>query len=40
MQVQLAKPYDHKYLEKFRGMGFYSRKFDGKRMYQKQVIIL
>ena len=33
MQVQLAKPYDHKYLEKFRGMGFYSRKFDGKRMY-------
>ena len=33
MQVQLAKPYDHKYLEKFRGMSFYSRKFDGKRMY-------
>lgn len=33
MQVQLAKPYDHKYLEKFKGTGFYSRKFDGKRMY-------
>lgn len=33
MQVQLAKPYDHKYLEKFKGIGYYSRKFDGKRMY-------
>ena len=33
MQVQLAKPYDHKYLMKFSGTGFYSRKFDGKRMY-------
>lgn len=33
MQVQLAKPYDHKYLTKFNGLGYYSRKFDGKRMY-------
>ena len=33
MQVQLAKPYDHKYLMKFNGLGYYSRKFDGKRMY-------
>lgn len=33
MQVQLAKPYDHKYLKKFKGIGYYSRKFDGKRMY-------
>ena len=33
MQVQLAKPYDHKYLTKFNGVGYYSRKFDGKRMY-------
>lgn len=33
MQVQLAKPYDHKYLMKFNGSGYYSRKFDGKRMY-------
>ena len=33
MQVQLAKPYDHKYITKFNGLGYYSRKFDGKRMY-------
>lgn len=33
MQVQLAKAYDHKYLNKFSGVGYYSRKFDGKRMY-------
>ena len=33
MQVQLAKPYDHKHLMKFNGLGYYSRKFDGKRMY-------
>ncbi len=33
MQVQLAKAYDHKYLMKFSGTGYYSRKFDGKRMY-------
>lgn len=32
MQVQLAKTYEHKRIENW-SLGYYSRKFDGKRMY-------